>query len=1076
MKVGDLVKFKFPLFFSKFKRKRNAKYDGDPEGDYVEAEDINEVQESIERLEQIIGIEGLQETVISSLSNKADLSMIEDFGSPLFINYSGSSVNAYDSESERVSAFSYLPFIFIKKESAQTSDLFFKEVRRTGTALYGRIDGEYSKLNDIEHEIDWFKSKGFEGIFLDDFGYTEDITRQIQNQILDYAHKQEMQVVVTGEIDTTLLNKPHDNNPEQESLHLGDTDIYLFKDLFIIKNKKNDPQQVIDTVSSINKAQKELGIRVFVEDKMDFADNKNTSYVHGKMLATLFNIDGYTISPASGYALGEKVERFIHGFETGPWKDVNGIFVDGTTEISRALPKGTVVYDKVENKVFLRGAGLTPTLYTWEDKSIPGSAVDFSQADFDDAAVGNIVESINKENHKIHYSRIDGLNEDGLHPDAIRKEVIRSINISPAAKKLNPPDGYKEADNDYIHGGVIDFIDASAIKSGTLSIDAIKANVIEAINAYIGHAVIDSAFIGELEAEHITASVIDAINIYAENISAGNAIIDSAVIGELDAGHITVAVIDAINANIGSATINAAAIGELAAGNIEASVIEAINAKIGSALIDQAVIGDLKADKIAASVIEAINANLGTAKINKGIIAELDAGHISASVIEAINLFAKEAGIGHAVIDNAVIGDLGVDNIKANVVDAINAYIGSATIDNAVIGELDADNISANVVKAINLYAEEAGIDRAIINSALIGELKAENITAAVIDAINANIESAFIDGAIIDRGTIGNVQIADGSITDAKIVDLVANKITAGVINTGEVTLQGENSHLRIVGNKLQVFDNQTVPIERVVIGDVNNDGTMYGFRVRGKDGFTVLYDEQGVYSEGITDGAITNPKIAEGAVENRNIFANTITGDRLVVNAITAREIMAKTITANEIMAQSITAKEMAVGTITAASGIIGKGAIGEAEIGEAVINDAHIKSLNADKIDAGRISAQFLEIGPGTEFKKGYSPEELRAEMEGRTPFKLEIISTNGTSFQNGKIETTLIARIYKGGTDITDEILESQLNWSRVSNDEDMDKIWNAIHTGLKEVKITSTDVRRRATFLCELVGE
>lgn len=84
-----------------------------------------------------------------------------------------------------------------------------------------------------------------------------------------------------------------------------------------------------------------------------------------------------------------------------------------------------------------------------------------------------------------------------------------------------------------------------------------------------------------------------------------------------------------------------------------------------------------------------------------------------------------------------------------------------------------------------------------------------------------------------------------------------------------------------------MQVFDgigNQAK--ERVSIGDVNGDGTVYGLRVRGKDGATVLLDENGVTSEGITDGSITNDKINEdanidGAKLNINSVVNKINED---------------------------------------------------------------------------------------------------------------------------------------------------------------------------------------------------
>ena len=57
-----------------------------------------------------------------------------------------------------------------------------------------------------------------------------------------------------------------------------------------------------------------------------------------------------------------------------------------------------------------------------------------------------------------------------------------------------------------------------------------------------------------------------------------------------------------------------------------------------------------------------------------------------------------------------------------------------------------------------------------------------------------------------------------------------------AGTIDTSKVTIQGADGHLRLKGNRMQVFQgtgNQAK--ERVSVGDVNGDGTVYGLRVRG-------------------------------------------------------------------------------------------------------------------------------------------------------------------------------------------------------------------------------------------------
>ncbi|MGH1263354.1 hypothetical protein ACQVWE_13715 [Bacillus cereus] len=1164
----------FPVPYSEFVRKKDAQYDGDPNGDYVMSEDVNEIQESIEQIERVINFKELGSTVSDELNKKVDKATISDFGSPLFVGYRGASINTYDSIEKRINAFSYIPHVMINKEESTNFNFFVDEVKKSGTLLYGIINYPNVVLNNIEADITWFESKGFHGILLSNFGFENGWNRSQQNQILQYIHAKGMAAVITGEIETTLFNKPHKNNPQQEDLKTSKNDIYLAQDVFVLNGAKNNPIVIPSVVFNLNKAQKERGIQIFVEDTADASNDNNKLYLYGKMLSTLYNLDGYSLVPQSRYALNEKVERYLHGFELGKWKAQNPVYVEEATATSRSFAKGNLVFDKVKNECYIKGVGLNPSIYTWQDKQIPGNAIDFASAIYGSEGVKTLVDAINDNDHKIHYSKIDGMGEGGVTPDLFKDAVIRAINNSPAAVAKNPPDGYdKIAGNDFLHGGVIDYIDAGSIKSGILNIDHIKTNIIEAINAYIGTAKINTAFIGELSAEHIAANVIDAINIYAKNISAESALIDNAVIGELKAE------------------------------NIQAAVIQAVNLYAGEAVIDSAKIGQLDADHIKAAVIEAINASIET-----------------------------------AVIDSAKIGTLTASHIKGMVVEAINLYAGQAKIDAAQIGALKAENISAGLIEALEISAGSADFDR---------------LQASVIEAINASIEHAFIDGAIIGEGTVDSAQIADASITDAKIVSLTAAKIKAGTIDTSLVTLQGPGARLKITNNRLQVFDDQATPIERISLGDVNGDGSEFGFRVRGADGTTILLDHNGVREEGITDGAITNKKIEDGAVDNDKVLQNSLQGDRLVVDAITAREIAAKSINANHLQ----------VGAIVAGSGVIEKGAIGEAEIAQASITDAHIKTLSANKVTAGsiqmtsrnlvsnatlrkgtidwildsnfstsevseivrlnttnslhlfttgkplqnssayskfvpasvgenysasvyvltknlsaydgghprveieyhndsaritskittsiltgndiwqrisvtetapagttrvrlriyhpkngdsyfcrpmlqkgnivtewtgdgsfmtedgfytgelhaeqittgKIKAGMVQIGPDTQFEPGYSPGELLQEIEKRTPYRVEIISTNGMFFKQGVVSTTLKAQVYKGSTDVTSQLQNNQFLWRRVDKDGNEDIPWNQGHAGLKEVPITRQDLKQRATFLCQIIS-
>lgn len=147
---------------------------------------------------------------------------------------------------------------------------------------------------------------------------------------------------------------------------------------------------------------------------------------------------------------------------------------------------------------------------------------------------------------------------------------------------------------------------------------------------------------------------------------------------------------------------------------------------------------------------------------------------------------------------------------------------------------------------------------------------------------INGDLLFGKINSNHIQAGTIvaGSTIIANGAIGNVHINKVSADKLDGGVVDTSRVTISGTNGNLKLRGNRLQVFQGiGSNQYERVSLGDVNNDGTVYGLRVRGADGKTVLYDENGVYREGITDGSINNDKIAGDA---------NIDGGKLNINSV--------------------------------------------------------------------------------------------------------------------------------------------------------------------------------------------
>lgn len=140
----------------------------------------------------------------------------------------------------------------------------------------------------------------------------------------------------------------------------------------------------------------------------------------------------------------------------------------------------------------------------------------------------------------------------------------------------------------------------------------------------------------------------------------------------------------------------------------------------------------------------------------------------------------------------------------------------------------------------------------------------------------------------------------------------------------------------------------------------------------------------------------------------------------------------------------------------------------------------------SLVANIIKAGVLSSldgsSYWNIETGEVVLKAYATTETVEEqtsridtIESQKMYRLEITSSNGNIFKNGNISTTLTAIVYSWDTNITDTLDDNQFIWTRVSDDEESDKKWNADHFGgSKSIKITNDDVKIRATFYCDLI--
>lgn len=215
----------------------------------------------------------------------------------------------------------------------------------------------------------------------------------------------------------------------------------------------------------------------------------------------------------------------------------------------------------------------------------------------------------------------------------------------------------------------------------------------------------------------------------------------------------------------------------------------------------------------------------------------------------------------------------GEDQVKGPTTKALErVYTDLFLVRQVVADKVSVNYLEANYATITELNAVSARIDKIVTSEVTVEYLEAnyakmKDVEANFATIDLANVKDASIKSAMIDAGAVKTVQIADGSITSAKIVELTANKITAGTLSVERLELVGSTSS---------------------IVYALNNSGKLVSENVNTLDG-DVLTDR-------------------------------TITADKLVANSITANEIASKTITANEILSNTITSAELAAGSVTA------------------------------------------------------------------------------------------------------------------------------------------------------------
>ena len=98
-----------------------------------------------------------------------------------------------------------------------------------------------------------------------------------------------------------------------------------------------------------------------------------------------------------------------------------------------------------------------------------------------------------------------------------------------------------------------------------------------------------------------------------------------------------------------------------------------------------------------------------------------------------------------------------------------------------------------------------------------------------------------------------------------------------------------------------------------------------------------------------------------------------------------------------------------------------------------------------------------------------------ERVYSDMDELVGFRIEIISTSDILSEDIQT-TTLTVRVWHGSQNVTEGIPAARFQWKRQSADSTADALWNAAHTGIKSIVLTTRDVLYSATYDCELLKE
>lgn len=253
-----------------------------------------------------------------------------------------------------------------------------------------------------------------------------------------------------------------------------------------------------------------------------------------------------------------------------------------------------------------------------------------------------------------------------------------------------------------------------------------------------------------------------------------------------------------------------------------------------------------------------------TLKFDGGLSAVLKAGMQTKEEAEidykGPNIASKERIYAEIMTINTLLADkVSTEYLQAHYLTAEGLTAEYASISELKATKAEIEDLQANTLTAESAVIKQLQTEMLTANSAVIGDLQA---TAALFNAFSSIF--GFTQNAQFINLTAANV-----TIDDAVIKDIIAKKITVADLITASAQaeridiIKDGKASISFLGATQQFYDSEGNV--RVQIGQAA-DGN-FSFIVRGADGKTALFDENGITENAVPDGLIVDSMVSDNA-----------------------------------------------------------------------------------------------------------------------------------------------------------------------------------------------------------------